>query len=125
MSDSAPPPDRRIGERHLACFPAAVERADGVHRPSVIHDLSETGALLLVRTAKIAVGDEVRLELYISEDPNTSHPAEGKVVRVEQIELGDAGPWRQRVAVQFREPLTMYADQIRRFQELARRLGIT
>jgi hypothetical protein len=125
MSDSAPPSDRRSGERHLACFPAALERPDGAQRPSIIHDLSESGALLLVRTSKIAVGDDVKLQLFISDSPDTFRPAEGRVVRVEQVPAGDAGPWRQRVAVQFSEPLTMYAEEIQRFHEAAERFRIT
>jgi hypothetical protein len=124
MGDSAPPSDRRTGERHLACFPANVERPDGAHRPSIIRDLSETGALLLIRTTKIAVGDELKLQLYIAEDVSTFHTATGPVVRVEQIDIRDPSPWRQRVGVQFSEPLTMYAEQIRRFQEQARRFGM-
>ncbi|MGO8995677.1 MAG: PilZ domain-containing protein, partial [Polyangiaceae bacterium] len=124
MSDSDPPSDRRTGERHLACFPAALERPDGEHRPSIIRDLSESGALLLVRTAKIAVGDEIKLRLFITDDPNTFRPATGKVVRIEEIAAGDAGPWRQRVAVRFGESLTVYAEEIRRFQERAERLHL-
>jgi hypothetical protein len=122
MSDSAPPSDRRSGERHLACFPAALERSDGAQRPSIIHDLSESGALLLVRTSKIAVGDEVKLQLHISPDSDSFRPAVGRVVRIEEIAPSDVGLWRQRVAVQFNEPLTMYAEEIRRFRETAEAL---
>ena len=78
MSDSAPPSDRRAGERHLACFPASLERADGEQRPSIIRDLSESGALLLVRTTKITVGDAVKLQLYITEDAKTFRVADGQ-----------------------------------------------
>jgi hypothetical protein len=124
MSDSAPPADRRIGERHLACFPAALERPDGEHRPSIIRDLSESGALLLIRTTKVAVGDEVKLQLYIADDTTTFRPATGRVVRVEELPPGDAGPWLRRVAVHFGEPLTMYAKEIASFRERAERLGL-
>jgi hypothetical protein len=125
MAESTPPSDRRTGERHLACFPAGVARTDGALRPSVIHDLSASGALLLIRTSRIAVGDEIRLDLYFFEDATKAHAAVARVVRIEEIEAGEAGPWRQRVAVQFVEPLTEYAGQIERFQEVARRVGIT
>jgi hypothetical protein len=124
MDEPVPPSDRRADERHLACFPAALERPDGEHRPSIIRDLSESGALLLVRTAKIAVGDEVKLQLYITDDPTAFRPASGRVVRIEQLTSGEAGPWRQRVAVQFSEPLTVYAEEIRRFREVAERLRL-
>jgi hypothetical protein len=125
MSDSAPPPpsERRAGERHLACFPAELRRPDGEQRPSVIRDLSESGVLLLVRTTKIAVGDHVRLALYISEDDSTAREAAGRVVRVEELVPGDAGPWLRRVAVQFDTPLTVYAADIESFRQRAKRLG--
>jgi hypothetical protein len=124
MSDSTAPSDRRSGERHLACFPASVERSDGAQRPSLIHDLSETGVLLLVRTTKIAVGDRVKLQLFITEDSDTHRLAEGNVVRVEDIGAESSGPWLSRVAVRFDAPLTVYADDIKAFQERAARLGI-
>ncbi len=124
MSDSTAPPNRRTGERHLACFPASLERPDGEQRPSLIRDLSETGVLLLVRTTKIAVGDRVKLQLYITEDSETHRLAEGAVVRVEEVGVDEAGPWLRRVAVQFDAPLTVYAADIKAFRERAVRLGI-
>jgi hypothetical protein len=125
MPDTAPPPsDRRSGERHLACFPAELRRADGEHRPSIIRDLSESGVLLLVRTTKIAVGDRVRLQLYISEENTTPREASGRVVRVEELAPGEAGPWLRRVAVHFDQALTMYAADIASFRERAQRLGL-
>jgi len=125
MGDSSPPPsERRIGERHLACFPASLERSDGEQRPSIIRDLSESGALLLVRTTKVAVGDEVKLQLYIADDASTFRPATGHVVRVEELSPGDAGPWLRRVAVHFTEALTMYAEEVRLFRDRAERLGL-
>jgi hypothetical protein len=126
MTDTAPPPssDRRAGVRHLACFPASLERPDGEHRPSIIRDLSESGALLLVRTTKLSVGDEVKLQLYIADDPAAYRDATGRVVRVEELTPGDAGPWLRRVGVQFISPLTMYAEEIQTFRERAERLGL-
>jgi hypothetical protein len=124
MADSVPPSNRRAGERYLACFPAALERPDGEQRPSIIRDLSESGALLLVRTTKIAVGDEVKLQLYIAEDATTFRLAMARVVRVESLSPGDAGPWLRRVAVHFEEPLTMYAQEIKSFHERVERLGL-
>lgn len=124
MTDSVPPSERRAGERHLACFPASLERPDGEQRPSIIRDLSESGAMLLVRTTKITVGDVVKLQLYIAEDTTTYRDAAARVVRVEELLPGDAGPWLRRVAVQFEAPLTMYAEEIRAFRERAERLGL-
>ncbi len=124
MPDSDPPSNRRAGERHLACFPASLERPDGEQRPSIIRDLSESGALLLVRTTKIAVGDLIKLQLYITDDPAMFRPATAKVVRVEDLVPGDAGPWLRRVGVQFDEPISMYAADIAAFHERALRLGL-
>ncbi|HEY3817568.1 MAG TPA: PilZ domain-containing protein [Polyangiaceae bacterium] len=124
MSDSEPPSNRRTGERHLACFPASLERPDGEQRPSIIRDLSASGALLLVRTTKIAVGDAIKLQLYITDDPTTFRLATAKVVRVEDLVPGDAGPWLRRVGVQFDEPISMYAADIAAFHERALRLGL-
>jgi len=70
------------------------------------------------------VGDAVKLQLYIAEDAGTFREAAGKVVRVEQLTPGDAGPWLRRAAVHFDEPLTMYAEEIHSFQERAERLGL-
>jgi hypothetical protein len=124
MADSVPPSNRRSGERYLACFPASLERPDGEQRPSIIRDLSESGALLLVRTTKISVGDPIKLQLFIADDLTTFRPASAKVVRVEELVPGDAGPWLRRVAVQFDEPLSMYSDDIASFKERVSRLGI-
>jgi hypothetical protein len=124
MTDSTAPPDRRTGERHFACFPASLVRPDGEERPSLIRDLSESGVLLLVRTTKVAVGDKVKLQLFITEDSETHRVAGGKIVRVEDVGLDEAGPWLRRVAVQFEGPLTVTAADIESFRERATRLGI-
>ena len=124
MSDSEPPSERRAGERYLACFPAALFRPDGQERPSLIRDLSVGGVLLLVRTTKIAVGDHVKLALYITEDTTTHRDTAGRVLRVEELQPEEAGPWLRRVAVQFDVPLTMYEADIAAFVERSKRLGI-
>jgi hypothetical protein len=125
MGDSAPPPsDRRNDERFLACHPASLERADGEERAALIHDLSESGVLLFVRTSKMTVNDKVKLSLYLSDDAELVRSAHGKVVRVEAMDPANAGPWFLRVAVQFDEPLPVDAEDVSAFKERARRLGI-
>jgi hypothetical protein len=123
MSDTVPLSNRRTGERYFACFPASLERPDGEQRTSIIRDLSASGALLLVRTTKIAIGDRVKLELYITDDPRTFRLVAASVVRVEELVPGDAGPWLRRVGVKFEAALSVYAAEIATFQERARRLG--
>lgn len=124
MSDTVPLSNRRTGERHFACFPASLERPDGEQRTSIIRDLSASGALLLVRTTKIAIGDRVKLELYITDDPRTFRLVTASVVRVEELVPGDAGPWLRRVGVKFDAALSVYAAEVATFQERARRLGL-
>jgi hypothetical protein len=123
-SDSAPPSsDRRSGDRYLACTMASLERPDGEQRAALVHDLSESGALLLVRTNKVAVDDEVALILHAVHD-DTSRIVRGVIVRVQELSPDDSGPWMRRVAVHFHEPLRMYDSEIEGFRERARRLGI-
>jgi hypothetical protein len=124
MSDTVPLSNRRVGTRHFACFPASLERPDGEQRTSIIRDLSASGALLLVRTTKIAVDDRVKLELYITDDPTTFRLVTASVVRVEELVPGEAGPWLRRVGVKFDAALSVYAEEIETFRERARRLGL-
>jgi hypothetical protein len=124
-SDSAPPSsDRRSGDRYLACTMASLERPDGEKRAALVHDLSESGALLLVRTTKVAVDDEVALLLHAVQTGDSSRIAHGIVVRVEELPPDDSGPWMRRVAVRFHEQLRMVDSEIEGFRQRARRLGI-
>jgi hypothetical protein len=103
---------------------AAVERPDGTQRPALVHDLSESGALLLMRTTKVAVDDEVTLHLYAADDSKRPRIARGHVVRVEEVGPGESGPWLRRVGVRFVQPLRMYAAEIEGFRRRAQRLGM-
>jgi hypothetical protein len=124
-SDPAPPSsDRRSGDRYLACTMASLERPDGEQRAALVHDLSESGALLLVRTTKVAVDDEVALLLHAVQTDDSARIAHGVIVRVEELGADDAGPWMRRVAVRFHEPLRMVDSEIEGFRQRARRLGI-
>lgn len=124
-SDPVPPPsDRRSGDRYLACTMASLERPDGEQRPALVHDLSESGALLLVRTTKVEVEDQVGLHLQSTEVGEGERVAHGVVVRVEELSPGDSGPWMRRVAVRFAQPLRMRQAEIDSFRRRAERLGI-
>jgi hypothetical protein len=103
-SDSLTPSERRLGFRYLSCFPAYLERGtDGPHA-AMIHDLSVSGARLLVR-ATLAVGDTVRLSLFITGDMDVAREVVARVVRIEKLDDPFAGPWSSRVAVQFDEEI--------------------
>lgn len=103
--DSLTPSERRLGLRHLSCFPAHLERDGDGARAAMIHDLSVSGALLLVRST-LTVGDAVRLRLFITGDTSESREVVGRVVRIEKLGDPFAGPWSSRVAVHFDEELT-------------------
>ena len=104
-ADSLTPSERRLGYRYLSCFPAYLEREEGGTRAAMIHDLSVSGALLLVRS-KLAIGDTVRLKLFFNGDMESGRESVARVVRVELLSDPYAGPWSSRVAVQFDEELT-------------------
>jgi hypothetical protein len=115
--ESLTPSERRLGYRHLACFPAYLERDDGGTRASMIHDLSVSGALLLVR-ADMNVGDTVRLKLFIHGDVSESRDVTAHVVRVEKLTDPHAGPWSRRIAVHFDDELK---DVVPEIAELAKK----
>jgi hypothetical protein len=103
---------------------ATLERPDGEQRPALVHDLSESGALLLARTTKIDKDDEITLFLQATDGDEAPKTVQGIVVRVEALSPGDEGPWLRRVAVRFHEPLPMYEEEIERYRQRTQRLGI-
>ncbi len=109
--EAVSPSDRRGDPRHLACFPAHVETAQGVPRSALIRDLSVSGALLLTR-AKLAIGDAVKLSLYVREgiEPFTTT---ARVVREEQRPGEMVHPWTKAVAVHFDAPIAELEDEAR------------
>jgi len=118
------PSERRIGVRHFACFPAHIERTGDVKRTAMIHDLSITGALLVVN-ARLAVGDVVSLELHVSGDADArTRSTHARIVRVEPLEPAARGIWSHRVAVQFGEPLDDFEPEIKELGERQRKLGL-
>jgi hypothetical protein len=118
------PSERRIGVRHFVCFPAHVARDEGERRTAMIHDLSASGALLVMR-AQLKVGDVVSLQLYVTGDPDSrTRATHARVVRIEPLEAGAQGLWSHRVAVQFDEPLTDFQAEIEALGAHQRQLGL-
>lgn len=117
-SDSQPPSstgERRRHVRHLACFPAYLERA-GVTRSAIIRDMSVHGAMLLTR-AQLQPGERLTLQLYIVDNMREPVLATARVVRTDV--WGDGtGLWRYTVGVEFDAPVSAYERQIK---ELAAR----
>jgi len=133
-SDSSPdaPPDsgadRRVDERHFACFPAHIQRRsrDGQAtstRMALIRDLSVSGALLLTRQ-RLEIGEEIRLSLYLTEDVTDARPATARVVRTEPRTDDRSEVWHHSVAVQFAEPLVDHEAEIKHLAERQAALGI-
>jgi len=117
------PSEHRIGVRHFACFPAHIEQPDGGKRTAMLHDLSVSGALLVVR-APLAVGDVVSLQLHVAGDPGSrTRGTDARVVRIEPLEPAERALWSHRVAVQFDEPLTDFEPEIRALEAWQRQLG--
>ncbi len=121
------PPDsgheRRVDERHFACFPAHIQRPGGSTRMALIRDLSVSGALLLTRQ-RLEVGEEIRLSLYLSEDVRDARPAVAHVVRIEPRTEDRAEVWHYTVAVHFKVPLTDCAAEIEDLERRQAALGI-
>lgn len=110
MTD-APDSDRRGGSRHFSCFPAHIEQEEGNPRTAIIRDVSVTGAHLVTR-AKLALGQTVKLSLYITTDVNNPRQVAGKVVRFE-TRLDDRSDWPYSVGIQFDDPLTDCEEDIK------------
>ncbi len=105
--------ERRIGVRHFVCFPAHVDAQPGGKRVAMIHDLSVTGAMLVVR-ADLAVGDLVSLDLHVTGDASSrSRVTHARVVRIEPLAHEDRVLWSHRVAVQFEQPIADFETEIR------------
>jgi hypothetical protein len=126
MSESDPKrpgEDRRMDERHFACFPAHIQRPGGSTRMALIRDLSVSGALILTRE-KLDVGDEVVLNLYLTDDMDQVRRAPARVVRTEPREGDRAEVWHHSIAVCFAEPLTDCAAEIAEIERRQAELGV-
>ena len=69
----------------------------------MIRDLSVTGVMMLTR-AKVSIGDDITLYLYLTGDPNQAREVKGRVVRDELRSFEEIDVWPYAVAVQFAEP---------------------
>jgi hypothetical protein len=121
--DEIPPSDRRVDERHFACFPAHVKRPGGSTRMALIRDLSVSGALLLTRE-KLAVDDPIELLLYLTEDMDQPRRVSARVVRVEPRDGPRAEIWHHSTAVHFEEPLLDCQAEIEELAARQAELGV-
>jgi len=121
---SGPASERRTATRHNAVFPAHVDTGNGQKRTAVIRDLSVSGALLLTR-ARVKIGDEVILSLYLTGDPNQSREVKGRVVRDERRNIEVADIWPYAVAIQFAEPFESIEPDVKALAEKQAGLGLS
>jgi len=121
---SGPASERRTATRHLAVFPAHVDTGTGNKRTAVIRDLSVSGALLLTR-ARVKIGDEVTLSLYLTGDPNLAREVKGRVVRDERRSVEVSDIWPYAVAIQFHEPFEDIEPDVKALAEKQAGLGVT
>jgi hypothetical protein len=116
-NEKAPPPsaNRRVGDRHFACFPSLIGTpADGLadDRVVMISDVSVSGARLFTRGTDVKVGQRLDLDIFASDDPQAPpRTAVAHVVRVEELDF--QGLWTHSVAVHFDTPLTDFEDEIK------------
>lgn len=106
MTSDPPPPsasDRRVALRIQAFFPAEVDLGNGVKKTAMIRDLSVTGVLMLT-VARVNIGDEITLYLYLTGDPNQAREVKGRVVRDERRSVEVSDMWPYAAAVHFAEP---------------------
>ncbi len=102
-SSDAPPPsasDRRVALRHQAFFPAEVDVGNGIKRPAMIRDLSVTG-LLMMTVARVNIGDDITLHLYLTGNLSEARQVKGRVVRDERRNVEMSDMWPYAMAVQF------------------------
>lgn len=66
----------------------------------MIRDLSVTGVLLMT-VAKLNIGDDITLHLYLTGDVRQARVTKGRVVRDERRSVEMSDMWPYAVAVQF------------------------
>ncbi len=91
----------------------------------MIREMSRSGALLLIATTKIVVGEHVTLDLFISDDTSTRRRTHAMVVRVEELKGPERGLWSRKIAVQFDDLLTIDAVEVASIRQRAAKFGMT
>jgi hypothetical protein len=89
--------ERRSAARRGVAVAGTLERADGEQRLSLVCDISETGARLLVASRSVSVGERVSLSLLFPDGASTA--VDARLLRVRPAE--GAGPWKTEIAVRF------------------------
>lgn len=92
--------DRRAARRHAVYIGAEIDTGDGPVRSAITRDGSATGLLLLTR-AKLEVGQEIKINVFLSE--GESRTVVARVVRQDPLDAEENALWRQKMAVEMIE----------------------
>jgi len=93
--------ERRSNERYRVWFPMSVVTDDGEEGTAITYDVSSTG-LLMACPGSLAPGSHVSLRFKVGE--GEARVVAAQIIRREENQEGDTGPWRYRMAVRFDEP---------------------
>ncbi len=93
--------DRRAAERHSVYIGAEIAAGGGAIRSAITRDGSATGLLLLTR-AKLEIGEEVTINVFLNE--GETRVVRARVVRSEPLNAEENALWRQKMAVEMIDP---------------------
>lgn len=110
MTDAS---DRRAAARHNVYIGAEIQTGQGPVRSAITRDGSATGLLLLTR-AKLELGQEVQISVFLNEGEQRAVSA--RVVRQEPLDSDENALWRSKVAVVMSAP---DADLAKRLEQIA------
>ena len=102
--------ERRRRDRREVAAVASFGEGDDVH-VGVIRDISLSGMRVLCN-AKLAVGDELPVEIQFSQDPDIRCFVDAKVVRVDRLSQSDMDVWHYSVAFAFDGELVDNAEDV-------------
>lgn len=95
--------DNRKHHRHIAWFPARIERSHAVTRLGITHNISQGGALIVCNSTW-SEGDVVTMTLRVPGSFEEKTVA-GRVVRVELNTEDPDGAFPHKIAIQFDETM--------------------
>jgi hypothetical protein len=113
--------ERRRQERIAAAVVTELVVAEKPHM-AMLHDFSETGALVLTRT-RLEAGEAIELRIHLGERLEETIVTRGSVVRVEPWAGGESF-WPLAVAVHFEEPARGHEERLRKIAARQVELGI-
>ena len=121
-SDRRDAGDRRSARRYLACFPVMFKPSSGAERLGVFRDVSLTGGMLMTEVP-LPVGDNIRLELYLSKDESRARLTTAHVVRVLRRTARNSF-WRYDAAIEFEAPLMDAEGEVKDLSDKQHKLGL-